>query len=269
MEQQLAELREDLELMLEAGVVDETRGEELSTRLQDLQRRIQEGEVTELSDVDALEELLAHELAEQNARLTQALAQLSAFALGQAPGTSPGEEATAFAEMLENARTAGLLVDLPPELAALLGQFTGTGGEVDPAALPTSLEDLQRLAQALAQSAEDQLGGMALQGLVEPGELADLRSVLAQYDMPGQGAGPGALPGRGGVSRGRADATLDYTNQTEGDTSAFEARRLLPGRKLPRRRRPPAPATIPQGQPTDREPEDIISVIERAKTRRR
>ncbi len=248
MEQQLAELNQDLELMLEEGVVDEERGEDLATRLQELQERIEEGEAVEWSDVDSLDELLAHELAEQNARLEKALAQLSAFAAGEAESATPSEAAEAFAEMLENASMAGLPLELTPELAEQLGQPLGPGGQVDPGSLPTSPEDLQRLAQALAEAAGEQLGDLALQGLVDPAALTDLQDVLAQYDLMGvvghvhgpecvggncpAGMLPGAgqFPGRGGISRGPGAAMLNYSNQTEGDTSAFEARRLPPGR---------------------------------------
>ncbi len=37
------------------------------------------------------------------------------------------------------------------------------------------------------------------------------------------------LPGRGGITRGRADAHLQYTNQTKGTTDAFKAKKLPPG----------------------------------------
>jgi len=39
----------------------------------------------------------------------------------------------------------------------------------------------------------------------------------------------GGMPGRGGISRGRGDATLEYTNSTEAITDAFQAKRLPPG----------------------------------------
>ena len=38
-------------------------------------------------------------------------------------------------------------------------------------------------------------------------------------------------PGRGGISRGRGDAQLNYENDTEGATDAFKARKLPPGRR--------------------------------------
>lgn len=37
------------------------------------------------------------------------------------------------------------------------------------------------------------------------------------------------LPGRGGVTRGRADARLELTNDTEGATDAFRAKKLPAG----------------------------------------
>ena len=41
----------------------------------------------------------------------------------------------------------------------------------------------------------------------------------------------GGKPGRGGISRGRGDAQLNYENDTEGETDAFKARKLPPGRR--------------------------------------
>jgi hypothetical protein len=43
----------------------------------------------------------------------------------------------------------------------------------------------------------------------------------------GHGSGlAGGRPGRGGVSRGRADAALEFSGETPGRTDAFEAREL-------------------------------------------
>ena len=39
----------------------------------------------------------------------------------------------------------------------------------------------------------------------------------------------GGLPGRGGVTRGRGDAFLGMTGNTEGTTEAFQTQRLPPG----------------------------------------
>ena len=43
----------------------------------------------------------------------------------------------------------------------------------------------------------------------------------------------GGMPGQGGITRGRADAALQLTNATEGDTN-FAAKKLPPGRAIPR-----------------------------------
>jgi hypothetical protein len=42
----------------------------------------------------------------------------------------------------------------------------------------------------------------------------------------------GRIPGRGGVSRGRADASLDFSGETPGRTDQFEARELDPAEWL-------------------------------------
>lgn len=49
--------------------------------------------------------------------------------------------------------------------------------------------------------------------------------------MPWGGAGiDGTRPGRGGITRGRGDAFLALSGETEGDASALEAKKLPPGR---------------------------------------
>ena len=44
--------------------------------------------------------------------------------------------------------------------------------------------------------------------------------------------GVGAIPGRGGVSRGRGDAALEFSGETPGRTDAFEAKELSPAEWL-------------------------------------
>lgn len=45
----------------------------------------------------------------------------------------------------------------------------------------------------------------------------------------GRGPKHGTGPGRGGITRGRGDATLEYTHSTEEATDAFQAKLLPPG----------------------------------------
>lgn len=40
------------------------------------------------------------------------------------------------------------------------------------------------------------------------------------------GAGASSTPGSGGITRGRGDAALEYTNRTDGATDPFEAKEL-------------------------------------------
>ena len=44
--------------------------------------------------------------------------------------------------------------------------------------------------------------------------------------------GVAGYPGRGGVSRGRGDATLEFSGETQGRTDEFEARELEPAEWL-------------------------------------
>jgi len=42
----------------------------------------------------------------------------------------------------------------------------------------------------------------------------------------------GSIPGRGGISRGRGDAALEFTGETPGRTDEFEAKELDPAEWL-------------------------------------
>lgn len=53
------------------------------------------------------------------------------------------------------------------------------------------------------------------------------RSALARL-MAGQ------RPGKGGITRGRADAPLHFLNNTAGDTAGFGAKRLPRGKAIPK-----------------------------------
>lgn len=44
----------------------------------------------------------------------------------------------------------------------------------------------------------------------------------------------GSRPGRGGITRGRGDAELRLSGDTEGDTDGFAAKKLPPGAVVPR-----------------------------------
>ncbi len=65
---------------------------------------------------------------------------------------------------------------------------------------------------------------------------------------PGAGAKDGdGRPGSGGVSRGRGDATLEHTGETEGDTKGLAPQRLPPGAKAPQ---PSFRLGVGRGEPT-------------------
>ena len=50
--------------------------------------------------------------------------------------------------------------------------------------------------------------------------------------MGTDGLAGGTIPGRGGVSRGRGDAALDYSGETPGRTDLFEPKELDPAQWL-------------------------------------
>ena len=65
---------------------------------------------------------------------------------------------------------------------------------------------------------------------------------------PGSGGKEGdGRPGSGGITRGRADAALEHTGETEGDTKGMAPQRLPPGAKAPQ---PSFRLSVGRGEPT-------------------
>lgn len=65
---------------------------------------------------------------------------------------------------------------------------------------------------------------------------------------PGSGGKEGdGRPGSGDITRGRADAALEHTGETEGDTKGMAPQRLPPGAKAPQ---PSFRLSVGRGEPT-------------------
>lgn len=167
---------------------------------------------------DALRERLVADLSAKNDALKwaeESLARLESAAAGGSSGDSKAQATAAeLAQALEQLAKSGLLAGAPPELQQLL-----KGGK-----LPTDPKALSQLAASLSKHLRETNGRF--------GDLAKLGKEFGRFnpgEFPlGSGEGDGSEPGRGGVSRGRADAEL-----TLGDPSPtvdrFKATPLPPG----------------------------------------
>jgi hypothetical protein len=150
-------------------------------------------------------------------------------------------------ELLQRAMDLGLLDDLPPDLAEALakGQQNAAGGgdpqgmpdvlgQLDPSRLGLTPEQTERLLQALAKNVQGRLGNLAQCGRIPREELQDLGDILAERGRGDSGASqPNGIPGRGGLDRGRADAPLHFTHETQGDKDELKAEKLPPGVGIP------------------------------------
>jgi len=169
---------------------------------------------------DAVREKMAADLtAKQNAaKWTEDSLARYAAAARAAGGIPPGDgaEAAELTKALEQLAKSGMLAAAPEDLKAMLG-----GGK-----LPTDPASLKNLSVALSKYLKDRNGKL--------GELGKLGKEFGRFnpdDFPiASGPGPDGDgdPGRGGVSRGRADAELTWGKATER-FDRFKATPLPPG----------------------------------------
>lgn len=169
---------------------------------------------------DAVREKMASNAAAKRDAASWAQEALARFsAAGGAGGNTDAASAKAeLSKALEALAKSGALAGAPVDLQKMIasGKFSG-----DAAALG-------KLAASLAQYLGDVQGRL--------GELGDFggrgsRFDPAEFAAAGEGedaAAGGDLPGRGGVTRGRADATLTY-GQESLPAERFKAQALPPG----------------------------------------
>ena len=184
----VAEMLEEYEEKLAAleeneGLREETR-EELERRLDNLESRFEQTGELAWKDLDALEQATEQEQAMHAARLAKAQQDLAAFARGDDEQSAAGGAAAAqrMAELLQDAKAAGLLDKLPAELRNKLGAGTEN---MDGAGLEGALdaESMKQLATALSQAAGDKLSGLEGTGLPEGLSPASLDELLAGTDV--------------------------------------------------------------------------------------
>ena len=179
----LDEYEERLAALEETEGVREEMHEELTERLDDLKQRFAKTGDVAWKDLDAFEQAAEHERALHAARLAKSQQDLAAFARGddEKAAASPSAAAKRMAELLQDAKAAGLTDKLPEALRKKLGAGEDMSGADLEGAMDA--ETMKQLAAALAQSAGDKLSGLEGQGLPEGIDPASLEELLAGEDM--------------------------------------------------------------------------------------
>jgi len=235
-----------LDLLEEREALEPEVTEELQARLDELQQRLQERDPVGWSDVDTLAARGEAELALRIDALEHAHEALGAVTAAGNGADLAGRLSEALGELEE----AGLLRDLPQDLLDRLGAEGGQG--LDPGALAgLDPEALEALARDLQGAYAGKLNRLVEAGLADPlkgRQLAELSAAEWRAAQPrhvhdkdcaggacsgglggmmaGAAAGAGSRPGRGGITRGRADAALTYSGDTPEADRDFAAKQL-------------------------------------------
>jgi hypothetical protein len=168
---------------------------------------------------DALRESMAAELQAKQGAAKWAEESLARFdaAASAAGGTLPdgAAEAAELSKALEQLAKSGLLAGAPEQLKGMLASGK----------LPADAESLRKLSAALGKYLKETNGRF--------GELPALGREFGRFDprefpLGGPGTDGDGEPGRGGVTRGRADAELTWGQET-APFDRFKATPLPPG----------------------------------------
>ena len=168
---------------------------------------------------DAVREKMASNAAAKRDAASWAQEALARYsAAGGADGNTDSASANAeLSRALEALARSGALAGAPADIQKMLASGK----------LPGDAASLAKLAASLAQYLGDVQGSVAeLRGFGSRGSRFDPSEFAAAGE--GEVAGPGNLPGRGGVTRGRADAALTYGQETL-PADRFKAQALPPG----------------------------------------
>ena len=168
---------------------------------------------------DAVREKMASNAAAKRDAASWAQEALARYsAAGGAGGNTESASATAeLSRALEALARSGALAGAPADIQKMFASGK----------LPGDAASLAKLAASLAQYLGDLQGSLAeLRGFGGRGSRFDPSEFAAAGE--GEGAVPGSIPGRGGVTRGRADAELTYGQETL-PADRFKAQALPPG----------------------------------------
>ena len=198
-------------------------------KLQDEIAQLRKGAAKRMDDssweaADGLKERLAADLAAKRDAVAWAQESLARFAAARAGGAADARSSAAAAgelsDALEQLAKSGMLEGAPAELSDL------ASGKMS---LPTDAAALAKLAAALGKYLGGRGGDLARAASGLRGEKFDPDEFqLAEEQGAGVGEGEGDDPGRGGVSRGRADAPLTWGDETIA-FDRFKAQALPPG----------------------------------------
>ena len=195
---------------------EEKQLEEEIERVRNAARERMDASAWEAADA-VKEKMAANAAAKQDAAkwAQEALARYSA-----AGGLDASADASAKAELskaLEALARSGALAGAPMDIQKMIASGK----------LPTDAASLEKLAASLSQYLGDVQGRLGeLRGFGGRGSRFDPTEFAAAGE--GEDAAGGNRPGRGGVSRGRADAELTYGQESQ-PADKFKAQALPPG----------------------------------------
>jgi hypothetical protein len=173
---------------------------------------------------DAMKERLAAELAAKRDAVAWAQESLARFAAARAGGAADAQRASGatageLTAALEQLAKSGMLEGAPAELGDLASGRTS---------LPTDAAALAKLAEALGKYLGGRRGDLARAASGLRGQRFDPDEFQLADELGAGVGGEGDEPGRGGVTRGRADAPLTWGNETQ-PFDRFKAQELPPG----------------------------------------
>lgn len=218
------EIAADLEATLSELKQQELISEEEEKKLEEEIERIRQAaeervDASSWEAVDTLRENMAASLSDKQDAVQWAKDSLERYAAAAQGGASPDGSAeaagTELMKALEKLAQSGMLANAPPELQAALRQGK----------LPGEPRGMQQLAAAVSKYLEE-----SGQRLGTVGRLArDAgRFDPTEFPLGADGADGGERPGRGGITRGRADADLTWGKET-APFDRFKAKPLPPG----------------------------------------
>ncbi len=242
--EEIARLTERIELLEQEGLLGEDQAERFDDELQSLQDEASgEDPAATWEALDHLQEITdraAAEVAEaalaEGARLAAAEAVAEALR-GDAGGAGEGLASEAMAELSAlTARAAAdsrlLEVAVAAELGASAGESLDLGELLD--ALRRGQDDLgDKLDRLYAGGLIDLETLLAAKKSLEGGDLEKLADFLDENGLEAagdycRGGRPGSRPGRGGVSRGRADAAMTWKDPSSPEGAKWRAQVLDP-----------------------------------------
>ncbi len=243
------QLKEQLEVLEEERIMEETRGQELKEQLENIWRESTASDPQKSWEgLDAIEKIVADETvkaAEQRIAEAEKMAGMEALAsdlAANAEENGSSEQVTAAmkeyaalmnklgldAKLAEKGYTelseacAGMA--LTPEQLAQIAKALGKGGQ-------ECEGSLARLAEAGLLSAEMLERMQAAAAFCEagkPGSSEELAMFLAENSRDGGLTVLMAMPGRGGINRGRGDAPMTWTDGTEENGAGFKEQTISP-----------------------------------------